>query len=107
MISGISKDALFIKACHLADRGELKAPLDIFNYLEIIYPRETPIKFFIADLEYKRNNLERARKSAEKALDIDPSYKKVNHLLANILRDQGQFELARKAYDRELYLNPE
>jgi tetratricopeptide (TPR) repeat protein len=107
MNSGIYQDELFIKACHLADKGELEAPLDIFNDLEIIYPRETLIKFFIADLEYKRNNLERARKKAEKALDLDPSYKKVNHLLANIQRDQGQFELARKAYDRELYLNPE
>ena len=107
MNSDIYQDALFIKACHLADEGEQKAPLDIFNFLEIVYPRETLIKFFIADLEYKRNNLERARKYAEKALDLDPSYKKVNHLLANIQRDQGQFELARKAYDRELYLNPE
>jgi tetratricopeptide (TPR) repeat protein len=107
MNSSIYQDALFIKACHLADKGELKAPLDIFNCLEITYSREPLIKFFIADLEYKRNNLELARKNAEKALDLDPSYKKVNHLLGNILRDQGYFELAKNAYDRELYLNPD
>ena len=105
MSVSINQNNLFIKACELAEAESYAESLDLFYKLESLFPNEAVLHFLIGMCEYKIQNLVHSRKRLERCLQINPFLSQANHLLGNVFRDLGEFNLAIESYDKEIALN--
>jgi Flp pilus assembly protein TadD len=106
MSVSINQNNLFIKACELADAECYSDSLELFYKLENLFPKEAVLYFFIGMCEYQLQDLTNSRNSLEKCLEINPLFSQANHLLGNVFRDLGEFDLAIKSYKKEIKLSP-
>ena len=106
MSVSINQNNLFIKACELADAGSFCESLDIFHKLEQVFPKEAMLHFLMGMCEFKLQKLVNSKNRLEKCLQINPLLSQANHLLGNVLRDLGNFDLAIDLYKKEISLNP-
>lgn len=102
----VENDTSFLKACEAVSLGNLKGSLAIFHSLEKSYPNNAHLKFLIASIEYELRDYKNSRENLEESILLDCNKKQVNHLLGNVLREMGLFELAIEAYEKEILLNP-
>ena len=103
----IHENRKFSKACELASLGNTSQSLSIFFSLEKIYPEDAHLKFLIASLAYQSADYAMAREKLEICIELDCQKKQANHLLGNVYREMGLFELALDAYEKEIALNPQ
>jgi tetratricopeptide (TPR) repeat protein len=106
MSVSINQNNLFIKACEHADAGRFSESLEIFYKLEEVFPNEAVLHFLMGMCEFKLQKLLNSKNRLEKCLQINPLLSQVNHLLGNVLRDLGSFDLAIDSYKKEISLNP-
>jgi tetratricopeptide (TPR) repeat protein len=106
MSVSINQNNLFIKACEHADAGRFSESLEIFYKLEEVFPNEAVLHFLMGMCEYELKKLANARNSLERCLQINPLLIQANHLLGNVLRDLGSFDLAIDSYKKEIGLDP-
>jgi tetratricopeptide (TPR) repeat protein len=102
----INQNNLFIKACEFANAGSFCESLDTFNKLEEFFPNEAMLHFLMGMCEFKLQKLVNSKNRLEKCLKINPLFSQANHLLGNVLRDLGSFDLAIDSYKKEITLNP-
>jgi tetratricopeptide (TPR) repeat protein len=105
MSASITQNNLFTKACKHADAERFSESLHLFYKLEDLFPNEPILYFLMGMCEYKIQNLAYSRNSLEKCLKINPLLSQANHLLGNVLRDLGNFDLAIDSYKKEIILN--
>ena len=106
MSVSINQNNLFIKACEHADAGRFSEGLDMFHNLEKLFPGEAMLHFLMGMCEYKLQKLANSKNTLEKCLQINSRLSQANHLLGNVLRDLGNFDLAIDSYKKEISLNP-
>lgn len=106
MSVSINQNNLFIKACEHADAGRFSESLDTFYKLEEAFPNEAMLHFLMGMCEFKLQKLLNSKNRLEKCLQINPLLAQVNHLLGNVFRDLGNFDLAIDSYKKEISLNP-
>jgi tetratricopeptide (TPR) repeat protein len=106
MSVSIDQNNLFINACEHADAGRYSDSLNTFYKLEDLFPNEPILYFLMGMCEYKLQKLANSKNTLEKCLQINPLLSQANHLLGNVLRDLGSFDLAIDRYKKEISLNP-
>jgi len=106
MLVSINQNNLFIKACEYSEAGRFSEGLDIFHRLEGLFPEEAILYFVMGMCEYKLQKLANSKNTLEKCLQINSHLSQANHLLGNVLRDLGNFDLAIDSYRKEISLNP-
>ena len=105
MSASINQNNLFIKACEYAEAERFSESLHLFYKLEDLFPNEPILYFLMGMCEFKLQKLANSKKMLEKCLQINPLLSQANHLLGNVLRDLGNFDLAIDSYKKEIVLN--
>jgi tetratricopeptide (TPR) repeat protein len=105
MSASINQNNLFIKACEYAEAERFSESLDLFYKLEDLFPNEPILYFLMGMCEFRLQKLANSKNRLEKCLQINPLLSQANHLLGNVLRDLGNFDLAIDSYKKEIILN--
>jgi tetratricopeptide (TPR) repeat protein len=106
MSASINQNNLFIKACEYAEAERFSESLHLFYKLEDLFSNEAMLYFLMGMCEFKLQKLLNSKNTLEKCLQINPLLSQANHLLGNVLRDLGNFNLAINSYKKEISLNP-